>query len=105
VKSGLKMPVGYTGRWIREHITKNQQVSTSASVALAAIIEYVAQDLLQKCEAAAKQDKKKTIMPVHFNEAIKHPPYNHLLHNAVVSGAPLVMHVPKARKRKASEMN
>lgn len=69
-KAGLQFPVGRTARLIREgHYA--HRVGVGASVYLAAVLEYLAAELLELAGNVAKDLKKTRIIPRHLALAIR----------------------------------
>eukprot|EP01056_Protomagalhaensia_sp_Gyna25_P001112 Protomagalhaensia_sp_Gyna_25__1111@NODE_1542_length_1753_cov_1305_731622_g1251_i0_p2_GENE_NODE_1542_length_1753_cov_1305_731622_g1251_i0NODE_1542_length_1753_cov_1305_731622_g1251_i0_p2_ORF_typecomplete_len138_score31_02Histone/PF00125_24/4_2e19Histone_H2A_C/PF16211_5/3_5e12CBFD_NFYB_HMF/PF00808_23/0_066IMS_C/PF11799_8/0_098_NODE_1542_length_1753_cov_1305_731622_g1251_i012071620 len=69
-RAGLQFPVGRTARLIREgHYA--QRVGVTASVYLAAVLEYLAAELLELAGNVAKDLSKTRVVPRHLALAIK----------------------------------
>ena len=69
-KAGLQFPVGRVARFIR-----NQKVATrvgaGAPVYLAAVLEYLAAEVLELAGNAARDNKKRRIIPRHIQLAVR----------------------------------
>lgn len=69
-RAGLQFPVGRIARYIR----KGQycdRLGSGAPVYLAAVMEYLTAEVLELAGNAAKDNKKKTIIPRHIMLAIR----------------------------------
>nr|ACG30685.1 histone H2A [Zea mays] len=70
VKAGLQFPVGRIGRYLKKG-RYAQRVGTGAPVYLAAVLEYLAAEVLELAGNAAKDNKKTRIVPRHVLLAIR----------------------------------
>ena len=70
VKAGLQFPVGRIGRYLKKG-RYAQRVGSGAPVYLAAVLEYLAAELLELAGNAAKDNKKSRIIPRHLLLAIR----------------------------------
>ncbi|KAE8793006.1 Histone H2A [Hordeum vulgare] len=70
VKAGLQFPVGRIGRYLKKG-RYAQRVGTGAPVYLAAVLEYLAAELLELAGNAAKDNKKSRIIPRHLLLAVR----------------------------------
>uniref|UniRef100_A0A804MQ80 Histone H2A n=1 Tax=Zea mays TaxID=4577 RepID=A0A804MQ80_MAIZE len=70
VKAGLQFPVGRIGRYLKKG-RYAQRVGTGAPVYLAAVLEYLAAEVLELAGNAAKDNKKTRIIPRHVLLAIR----------------------------------
>ncbi|VAI55313.1 unnamed protein product [Triticum turgidum subsp. durum] len=70
VKAGLQFPVGRIGRFLKKG-RYAQRVGSGAPVYLAAVLEYLAAELLELAGNAAKDNKKSRIIPRHLLLAIR----------------------------------
>ncbi|KAD3068246.1 hypothetical protein E3N88_36126 [Mikania micrantha] len=64
VKAGLQFPVGRVGRYLKKG-RYAQRVGTGAPVYLAAVLEYLAAEVLELAGNAARDNKKNRIIPRH----------------------------------------
>ncbi|CAA6656827.1 unnamed protein product [Spirodela intermedia] len=64
VKAGLQFPVGRIGRYLKKG-RYSKRVGTGAPVYLAAVLEYLAAEVLELAGNAAKDNKKTRIIPRH----------------------------------------
>ena len=70
VKAGLQFPVGRVGRFLKKG-RYAQRVGSGAPVYLAAVLEYLAAEVLELAGNAAKDNKKSRIVPRHLLLAIR----------------------------------
>ncbi|VAI42440.1 unnamed protein product [Triticum turgidum subsp. durum] len=69
VKAGLQFPVGRIGRYLKKG-RYAQRVGSGAPVYLAAVLEYLAAEVLELAGNAAKDNKKTRIIPRHLLLAV-----------------------------------
>ncbi|XP_044960368.1 protein H2A.5-like [Hordeum vulgare subsp. vulgare] len=70
VKAGLQFPVGRIGRYLKQG-RYAQRIGSGAPVYLAAVLEYLAAEVLELAGNAAKDNKKTRIIPRHLLLAIR----------------------------------
>ncbi|GMI71333.1 histone H2A 6 [Hibiscus trionum] len=70
VKAGLQFPVGRIGRYLKKG-RYAQRVGSAAPIYLAAVLEYLAAEVLELAGNAARDNKKKTIIPRHVLLAVR----------------------------------
>ncbi|KAK1403590.1 hypothetical protein POM88_003195 [Heracleum sosnowskyi] len=70
VKAGLQFPVGRIGRYLKKG-RYAKRVGTGAPVYLAAVLEYLAAEVLELAGNAARDNKKSRIIPRHLLLAIR----------------------------------
>ncbi|KAF6137860.1 hypothetical protein GIB67_040568 [Kingdonia uniflora] len=70
VKAGLQFPVGRIGRFLKKG-RYAQRVGSGAPVYLAAVLEYLAAEVLELAGNAARDNKKSRIVPRHLLLAIR----------------------------------
>jgi len=89
-----------------------QRVGAGAPVYLAAVLEYLAAEILELAGNAARDNKKQRIIPRHLQLAIRNDEELHkLLGNVVISQGGVVPHIAsellpsktKGRKEEASQ--
>ena len=69
-RAGLQFPVGRIHRFLKKgHYAK--RVGAGASVYLAAVMEYLAAEILELAGNAARDNKKSRIIPRHLQLAIR----------------------------------
>lgn len=69
VKAGLQFPVGRTRRLIRQNT--RMRLGETAAVYTAAVLEYLAAEVLELAGNAARDSKKHRITPRHLTLAIR----------------------------------
>ncbi|CAM8879106.1 unnamed protein product [Rhodiola kirilowii] len=69
-KAGLQFPVGRIGRFLKKG-RYAQRVGSGAPVYLAAVLEYLAAEVLELAGNAARDNKKSRIIPRHLLLAIR----------------------------------
>ena len=69
-RAGLQFPVGRIARFLREG-RYAARVGGGASVYLAAVLEYLAAEILELAGNAARDNKKARIIPRHIQLAIR----------------------------------
>merc|ERR1711981_1407802 len=70
-RAGLQFPVGRVARHMKAG-RYAQRVGAGAPVYLAAVLEYLAAEVLELAGNAAKEDKKSRVVPRHIQLAIRH---------------------------------
>ncbi|OVA03529.1 Histone H2A [Macleaya cordata] len=70
VKAGLQFPVGRIGRFLKKG-RYAQRVGSGAPVYLAAVLEYLAAEVLELAGNAARDNKKSRIIPRHILLAVR----------------------------------
>ncbi|CAI9301143.1 unnamed protein product [Lactuca saligna] len=70
VKAGLQFPVGRIGRFLKNG-RYAKRVGTGAPVYLAAVLEYLAAEVLELAGNAARDNKKHRIIPRHLLLAVR----------------------------------
>ncbi|GAA0153292.1 chromatin/chromatin-binding, or -regulatory protein [Lithospermum erythrorhizon] len=70
VKAGLQFPVGRIGRYLKKG-RYSERVGTGAPVYLAAVLEYLAAEVLELAGNAARDNKKTRIIPRHLLLAVR----------------------------------
>ncbi|KAI5387627.1 histone H2A.2-like isoform X1 [Lathyrus oleraceus] len=70
VRAGLQFPVGRIGRFLKKG-RYAQRVGTGAPVYLAAVLEYLAAEVLELAGNAARDNKKNRISPRHLLLAVR----------------------------------
>ncbi|KAJ0908700.1 putative transcription factor Hap3/NF-YB family [Helianthus annuus] len=70
VKAGLQFPVGRLGRYLKKG-RYAKRVGTGAPVYLAAVLEYLAAEVLELAGNAARDNKKNRIIPRHVLLAVR----------------------------------
>nr|XP_043623027.1 histone H2A-like [Erigeron canadensis] len=70
IRAGLQFPVGRIGRYLKNG-RYAKRVGTGAPVYLAAVLEYLAAEVLELAGNAARDNKKNRIIPRHVLLAIR----------------------------------
>ncbi|MQM06243.1 hypothetical protein Taro_039066 [Colocasia esculenta] len=70
VKAGLQFPVGRIGRYLKKG-RYAQRTGRGAPVYLAAVLEYLAAEVLELAGNAARDNKKNRIIPRHILLAVR----------------------------------
>ncbi|CAA0829784.1 Ras-related small GTP-binding family protein [Striga hermonthica] len=70
VKAGLQFPVGRIGRFLKKG-RYAQRVGTGAPVYMAAVLEYLAAEVLELAGNAARDNKRNRIIPRHLLLAVR----------------------------------
>ncbi|KAF8306975.1 histone-fold-containing protein [Clavulina sp. PMI_390] len=92
-KAGLQFPVGRIHRLLKKG-NYAQRVGAGAPVYLAAVLEYLAAEILELAGNAARDNKKARIVPRHLQLAIKNDEeLNKLLGQVIISQGGVVPHI------------
>lgn len=84
-RAGLQFPVGRISRFLREG-RYAARVGGGAPVYLAAVLEYLAAEILELAGNAARDNKKTRIIPRHIQLAIRNDEeLNKLLHDVTIA--------------------
>ena len=84
-RAGLQFPVGRVHRLLRKG-NYAQRVGAGAPVYLAAVLEYLAAEILELAGNAARDNKKSRIIPRHLQLAIRNDEeLNKLLGNVTIA--------------------
>jgi histone H2A len=89
-KAGLQFPVGRIARYLKQG-KYSERVGAGAPVYLAAVLEYLAAEVLELAGNAAKDNKKTRIIPRHIQLAVRNDEeLNKLMaHTTIASGGVL----------------
>ncbi|KAG8784560.1 histone H2A [Serendipita sp. 397] len=92
-RAGLQFPVGRIHRMLKRG-NYAQRVGAGAPVYLAAVLEYLAAEILELAGNAARDNKKQRIVPRHLQLAIRNDEeLNKLLGDVVISQGGVVPHI------------
>jgi len=69
-KAGLQFPVGRVARYMRTQRVA-QRIGSGAPVYMAAVLEYLAAEVLELAGQAARDNKKARIIPRHIQLAVR----------------------------------
>ncbi|GJJ15023.1 hypothetical protein Clacol_009296 [Clathrus columnatus] len=93
-RAGLQFPVGRIHRMLKKG-NYAQRVGAGAPVYLAAVLEYLAAEILELAGNAARDNKKQRIVPRHLQLAIRNDEeLNKLLGHVVISQGGVVPNIP-----------
>ncbi|KAL7748504.1 histone H2A [Sorochytrium milnesiophthora] len=107
-KAGLQFPVGRIHRLLRKG-NYAQRVGAGAPVYLAAVLEYLAAEILELAGNAARDNKKTRIIPRHLQLAIRNDEeLNKLLGGVTIAQGGVMPHInaallPKGAAKKESQ--
>merc|ERR1711977_241327 len=71
VRAGLQFPVGRIARFMK-HGRFAHRIGAGAPVYLAAVLEYLAAEVLELAGNAARDNKRTRVVPRHIQLAIRH---------------------------------
>jgi len=92
-RAGLQFPVGRLHRMLKKG-NYAQRIGAGAPVYLAAVLEYLAAEILELAGNAARDNKKARIVPRHLQLAIKNDEeLNKLLGSVIISQGGVVPHI------------
>merc|ERR1712113_1103289 len=104
-RAGLQFPVGRVHRYLRKG-SYAKRVGGATPVYLAAVLEYLAAEILELAGNAARDNKKSRITPRHLQLAVRHDDeLNKLLKGVTIAQGgvlPNIMNVllpPKGKKK------
>jgi histone H2A len=84
-RAGLQFPVGRIARYLRNG-KYAERVGAGAPVYLAAVLEYLAAEVLELAGNAAKDNKKSRIIPRHISLAVRNDEeLNRLMANTTIA--------------------
>jgi histone H2A len=92
-RAGLQFPVGRTHRYLRK--TGMKRVAATAAVYTAAVMEYLAAEILELAGNATRDDHKKRINPRHLMLAIRNDEELDDLVKATIGGGGVMPHIHK----------
>ena len=103
-RAGLQFPVGRIARFLKQNRSASR-VGAGAPVYLAAVLEYLAAEVLELAGNAAKDSKKSRIIPRHIQLAVRNDEeLNKLLANATIASGGVLPNIhsvllPKKSKK------
>ena len=107
-RAGLQFPVGRIGRYLKLG-RYSQRVGGGAPVYLAAVLEYLAAEILELAGNAARDNKRSRITPRHVQLAIRNDEeLNKLLSGVTIAAGGVLPNIhaillPKHRREKEGE--
>merc|ERR1712232_629164 len=108
-KAGLQFPVGRIARYLKKG-RYTERVGAGAPVYLAAVLEYLAAEVLELAGNAAKDNKKTRIVPRHILLAIRNDEkLNRLMANTTIADGGVLPNInpmllpSKSKKTKGDE--
>ena len=84
VRSGLQFPVGRVHRLLKRG-NYSKRTGSGAAIYLAAVMEYLSAEILELAGNAARDNKKKRVVPRHLLLAIRNDELNKLLQGVTIS--------------------
>ena len=105
-KAGLQFPVGRIARYLKKG-RYAERVGAGAPVYLAAVLEYLAAEVLELAGNAAKDNKKSRVVPRHIQLAIRNDEeLNKLLGGVTIASGGVLPNIhavllPKKSKKSA----
>ncbi|XP_057778160.1 probable histone H2A.5 [Salvia miltiorrhiza] len=85
VKAGLQFPVGRIARFLKKG-RYAQRMGTGAPIYMAAVLEYLAAEVLELAGNAARDNKKSRIVPRHVQLAVRNDDeLGKLLHGVTIA--------------------
>jgi histone H2A len=108
-RAGLQFPVGRVHRHLREG-RYAQRIGAGAPVYLAAVLEYLAAEILELAGNASRDNKKHRIVPRHIQLAVRNDEeLNKLLHDVTIASGGVLPNIhsvllpKKSKKGEASQ--
>ena len=103
-KAGLQFPVGRIARYIRD-MKVADRVGAGAPVYLAAVLEYLAAEILELSGNAARDNKRQRIIPRHIQLAVRNDEELNKLFTGHIAGGGVLPDIhpdllPKSKKSK-----
>ncbi len=84
-KAGIQFPVGRVSRYLKKG-KYSERVGSGAPVYIAAVLEYLAAEVLELAGNAAKDNKKTRIIPRHIQLAVRNDEeLNKLMRNSTIA--------------------
>ena len=100
-RAGLQFPVGRIARFLKTNRSASR-VGAGAPVYLAAVLEYLAAEVLELAGNAAKDSKKSRIIPRHIQLAVRNDEeLNKLLKDATIASGGVLPNIHVALIKQA----
>ena len=94
-KAGIQFPIGRIARFLKKG-KYSERVGSGAPVYIAAVLEYLAAEVLELAGNAAKDNKKSRIIPRHIQLAVRNDEeLNKLMRNTTIANGGVL---PEIRK-------
>lgn len=109
-KAGLQFPVGRIHRYLRQAAV-GRRIASGAPVYLAAVLEYLAAEVLELAGNAARDNKRARIIPRHLQLAIRNDEeLNTLLKDVTIAQGGVLPNIhssllPEKTRKKIAEQN
>mmetsp|Transcript_25385 Transcript_25385/g.26445 ORF Transcript_25385/g.26445 Transcript_25385/m.26445 type:complete len:130 (+) Transcript_25385:158-547(+) len=103
-KAGIQFPVGRIARFLKKG-KYTERVGAGAPVYIAAVLEYLAAEVLELAGNAAKDNKKTRIIPRHIQLAVRNDDeLNKLMRNTTIASGGVLPQIrdellPKNKKK------
>ncbi|GAX78496.1 hypothetical protein CEUSTIGMA_g5935.t1 [Chlamydomonas eustigma] len=102
-KAGLQFPVGRVARFLKKG-KYAERIGAGAPVYLAAVMEYIAAEVLELAGNAARDNKKNRIIPRHIQLAIRNDEeLSKLLGSVTIASGGVLPNIPSALLPKKSK--
>jgi len=95
-RAGVQFPVGRCHRFIKKYMSADMRVGATAGVYVAAVMEYLAAEVLELAGNVSKDQKTKRITPRHLQLAIRGDDELDGLIKATIAGGGVVPHIDKS---------
>jgi len=95
-RAGVQFPVGRCHRYMKKYISADMRIGGTAGVYVAAVMEYLAAEVLELAGNVAKDQKTKRITPRHLQLAIRGDDELDGLIKATIAGGGVVPHIDKS---------
>lgn len=94
-KAGIQFPVGRIARYLKRG-KYSERVGSGAPVYVAAVLEYLAAEVLELAGNAAKDNKKTRIIPRHIQLAVRNDEeLNKLMRNSTIASGGVLPNIHK----------
>ena len=98
VRAGLQFPVGRIHRLLKQG-NYSKRTGSGAGIYMAAVMEYLAAEILELAGNAARDNKKKRVIPRHLQLAIRNDEeLNKLLHGVTIAQGGLLPNIQAVKE-------